>query len=465
MPRGKSHRRSEAAKKRVEAVRLGRVGIPKASSDFVPVRGMGLHHKVKTWPTSDVTNHCHKLVIPEGTSDKKFVLVIGASHLRSFVDGVVVMASGDIQFGFMSTPGASAADLRLEVLNAVIPREPDAVCIMAPSNNLTASRHPEEAGQEFERYLLAVCSRWSKVFCTGFVPRLTESREKQTVFQQEFHRRSAKLGIPYYEIADYFPLDDLDLWCNDGIHLSDNHGMHILNHLIWMFAYEFMELSAPKPLVQSQATPPYKSRFVPRVVVKGEERSRPSSPLPTEWTLVRSSRKRNLSGESDCLFDSPKKRVVHHQREHSPVAFSEYVIPSNPVCFSPAILVAMETVSPSATQDVCTGTETKPVEHPIKPSVSKSRRVRQKVSAASCATPARGAELLLAENTVVPKRSRIFVSDARPACPRVASDCSAVGPACALESPAGQGTPEEMGDFQRTQTSPKGLAVNPLPLL
>ncbi|XP_023202486.1 uncharacterized protein LOC111611089 [Xiphophorus maculatus] len=455
MPRGKSHRRSEAAKRRVEAVRLERVGIPKASSDFEPQRGTGVRHAVRKWPVSEVTNHCHKLVVPEGLPNKKFVLLIGASHLRSLVDGIVEMASGCLQFGFISTPGAHAADLRLEVLNAVVPREPDAVCVMAPSNNLTASRHPEEAGQEFERYLLAVCSRWPKVFCTGFVPRLTESREKQEWFQQEFHRRSAKLGIRYYPIADNFPLGRRHLWCPDGIHLSDDHGMHILKELIWMFSYQFLELSAPKPLVQSPATPPYKPRFAPRVVVKGQERSRPSSPLPTEWTLVRSGRKRNLSGESDCLSDSPKKRVVHHQRDDTPVALSECAIPSNPVRFSPAILVAMETVSPSAVPDVRTGTETKPVEHQKKPAVSKSRRTRQKVSPVSCVTPA--------TNTVVLKLPRLLVSDARPACPPVASDSPASGPACRLEVPSGQGTTEDVADFQRTQTSPKGQAVNPVP--
>ncbi|XP_043953982.1 uncharacterized protein LOC122820545 [Gambusia affinis] len=428
MPRGKSHRRSEAAKRRIEAVRIQLFGTAKASSDFVAQHGTGWRHTVRKWPPSEVTNHCHKLVIPEGLPDKKFVLVIGDSHLRSFVDGIVEMASGCIQFGFISTPGGAAADLRLEILNAVIPREPDAVCIMAPSNNLTASRNPEEAGQEFERYLLAVCSRWPKVFCTGFIPRLTEPREKQNLFQQEFHRRSAKLGITYYPVADYFPLGRLNLWCRDGIHLSDNHGMQMLKQLIWVFSYKFMYLSAPKPLVQSQASTPYKQRFLPRVVVKGEERSRPSSPLPTEWTLVRSGRKRNFSGESDCLSDSPKKRVVHHQRDHTPVALSACDIPSNPVHFSPAILVAMETVSPSAVPDVHTGTETKPVELQKKAAVSKSRRVRQKVSAVSCATPARDAEFVLAENTVVLKPPKVFVSDALPACPHVASDGPAVLP-------------------------------------
>ncbi|XP_014880989.1 uncharacterized protein LOC106942259 [Poecilia latipinna] len=315
MPRGKSHRRSEAAKRRVEAVGIGRVGIPNASSDFVSRRGTGWRHSVKPWPASVVTNHCHKLVIPRAYPDKKFILLIGASHLRSFVDGIVEMPSGCLQFGFMSTPGACAADLHLEAMKANVPREPDAVCVMGPSNDLTASLTPEKAGQEFERFLLAVCSRWPKVFCIGFVPRLTESREKQLFYQQEFHRRSAKLGIPYYSTADHFPLDRLSLWCRDGIHLSDDHGMHILRDLIWNAGYQFLELSAPKPLVQSQATPAYKPRVVPRVVVKGVgslPRS-PPAPHPSEWTIVRYGRKRNHSGELDSVSDSPKKRVVHYQ--------------------------------------------------------------------------------------------------------------------------------------------------------
>ncbi|MEQ2216876.1 hypothetical protein XENOCAPTIV_024331 [Xenoophorus captivus] len=107
---------------------------------------------------SEVTLHRHKFVIPAGS------------------------------------PGACADDLRREVLHAVVPQEPDAVCVMAPSNNLTASKTPEQAGQAFERYLLAVLSRWPKVFCTAMVPRLTESEDKMKAYQQEFHRRSNRLG-------------------------------------------------------------------------------------------------------------------------------------------------------------------------------------------------------------------------------------------------------------------------------
>ncbi|XP_047247544.1 uncharacterized protein LOC124884006 [Girardinichthys multiradiatus] len=301
MPRGKSHRRSEAACRRVEATWAQRVRMPEPSSDFVPRCGTGWRHKVKEWPMSEVTLHRHKLVIPAGSTGEKFILLIGASHLRSIADGIVPMPGNRIAFGVMSTPGACADDLHREVLHAVVPREPDAVCVMAPSNNLMASKTPEQAGQAFERYLLAVFSRWPKVFCTAMVPRLTESEDKMRAFQQEFHRCSNRLGVTYHPIDDYFPRTHPHMWSRDGIHLSDEDGMPLLAELMWIAAYQFLETPEPKPLVQSQVSRPYKPRFVPRVVVKGVERAPP--PPPSEWTLVKFGRKRNHSGESESTSE------------------------------------------------------------------------------------------------------------------------------------------------------------------
>lgn len=73
------------------------------------------------------------------------------------------MPEGRFSFGVMSTPGASADQLKQEVLHAPIPRTPDAVCVLAPSNNLTSSRTVKEAGAAFGRLLAAVRTRWSKV--------------------------------------------------------------------------------------------------------------------------------------------------------------------------------------------------------------------------------------------------------------------------------------------------------------
>ncbi|CAK6977456.1 uncharacterized protein LOC128377494, partial [Scomber scombrus] len=179
MPRMKSFRRSQAARRRVEEQRIVMLGRQHTPCGTLERRGTGWRHKVEKWPTSLLTGRQHKLVIPDDAPGKKLVLLVGASHLRSFADRHVPMPEGCLSFAVMSTPGACAAQLRTEVLNATVPRTPDLVCLMAPSNNLTASRTVDEGRADFAKLLCTVCTRWPKVIVMDFVPRLVVDEELQ----------------------------------------------------------------------------------------------------------------------------------------------------------------------------------------------------------------------------------------------------------------------------------------------
>eukprot|EP00064_Thunnus_orientalis_P024483 superscaffoldBa00010561_g24778 len=200
--------------------------------------------------------------------------------------------------------GGAAADLRTEVMHASLPWTPDAVCVCAPSNNLTASRTIGEAALDFGALLTTVCNLWPKVFVLDFPPRINTDPGLQDLLRQEYHRVTARMGLPYVSVAEHLPLHRLELCCHDGVHLSDTDGMPVMVELLWDAAVRQLVPPPPEPRVSPRTSP--RTRVSPRLVVTGH------AGTPT----VRQS-----------------------------------VIPSNPVWFNGAMLDAMEKVSPSSASD------------------------------------------------------------------------------------------------------------------
>uniref|UniRef100_A0A3Q3AD00 SGNH hydrolase-type esterase domain-containing protein n=1 Tax=Kryptolebias marmoratus TaxID=37003 RepID=A0A3Q3AD00_KRYMA len=243
--------------------------------------GTGFRHRARRWPKSPHTGKTFKLTIPVESPDKKFVLVIGDSHLRAIVDGFVQMPDSCLSFGYLSVPGAKAAELTTEIKQRVLPRLPDVVCLLAPSNNLDC-RIPE-AGKDFQillNHLLTLCP---KVFVLDFPPRLSHEVSVQEHLRMMYRTVSAEMGVKYSSVAENFPLNRLELWSTDGVHLSDTDSMGIFTQLLWQTAYLYIETASKKPQVSPKRSST--ARVFPKVAVIGEKPIRPQPNL-FEWTTV-----------------------------------------------------------------------------------------------------------------------------------------------------------------------------------
>ncbi|XP_073321847.1 uncharacterized protein [Pagrus major] len=307
MPRGKSFRRSEAAKRRMAERRTVDVEPQQSANVSDAEHGTGYRNPVRAWLSRH--GRQHKLVIPCQLPDEKFVLLVGDSHLRAIADGFVPMPEGSLSFGIMSTPGGCARELRTELLHAAVPRSPDAVLVLAPSNNLTSSRTIDEAGTDFAKLLQAACERWCNVCVVDFPPRLAAEVLHQDFMRQEFRRVSARMGVKYFPTAEHFPMNRRELWSRDGVHLSDSDGMPILTGLLWTAAFEQLQPPTPKVQVAPRTSPP-RRQVVPKVVVTGQVIvPRPSN--PSGWTTVGKGGKRRAPEELEQ--SSGAERMIQQQ--------------------------------------------------------------------------------------------------------------------------------------------------------
>ncbi|KAK1150691.1 hypothetical protein AOXY_G33756 [Acipenser oxyrinchus oxyrinchus] len=265
----------------------------------------GKRHKTNMWPRSAVTSHYHKTAFPDNAGrNSKFVLVFGDSHVRSLVDGYVQMPEGDLLFGYSSTPGACAAALRKEVLNETLPEEPDLLCLIAPGDNLLKTSI-QQAGKEFASLIPSAQDRWNKVVVIDFPNQL----KVELSYQEEYDRVAASMNVRYLSTVDHFPARSSDLWCRDGVHLSDDHGMPIFAQLIWCAAY--FQLNVPQGIKTTPAAPRRAFRRVTRrLVVRGTPAAPTQRRDPYSWAEVTRGHSKKMSNSNCRRFHSVSRTYI-----------------------------------------------------------------------------------------------------------------------------------------------------------
>ncbi|XP_035985953.1 uncharacterized protein LOC110368377 [Fundulus heteroclitus] len=210
-----------------------------------PGQGTGYRHRVMQWGYSRVSRRRRKFVLLAEAPEKKFALLVGDSNLQAIVDGFVTMPKSTFSLGVLSSPGASADELRREVLDTVLPRTPDVICLLAPSNNLSSSTTYQEAGRDFDSLLHTISNLCANVVVLDFPPRLIVEEREQALLRQEYSRVATKRSVRYLPVTEHFPLSHLDMWSRDGVHLSDAPGMEVLAKLLWAAVSTQLQLSAP----------------------------------------------------------------------------------------------------------------------------------------------------------------------------------------------------------------------------
>ncbi|MGH0118210.1 UNVERIFIED_CONTAM: hypothetical protein FKN15_050805 [Acipenser sinensis] len=93
------------------------------------------------------------------------------------------------------------------------------------------------------------------------------------------------MKVRYLSISEHFPITCSDLWCTDGVHLSDDCGMPLLAQPMWCAAYQQL-FAAQETKPATTGLQSKKPGLTPRVVVRG---SAPviSSADPFQWAEVK----------------------------------------------------------------------------------------------------------------------------------------------------------------------------------
>lgn len=124
----------------------------------------------------------------------------------------------------------------------------------------------------------------AQVYVLDFPPRLNHDLAEQELLREEFRRVAARMDVKYYCTTEYFPMRQLNLWCRDSVHLSDDFGSPILAQLLWEVTCKELDPVVPAAPAPSRRSPPAR-RVLPTVVVRGEVRARRRSD-PFAWTVA-----------------------------------------------------------------------------------------------------------------------------------------------------------------------------------
>ncbi|KAK7912601.1 hypothetical protein WMY93_012812 [Mugilogobius chulae] len=184
--------------------RRGEVGTP--TPLVLPVRGVA----------TPLANLFHLREVPQ------FVLIVGNSHLRAIVDGIVPMRRVPL-LRLQCDAGGCPAMFRWSWLETTSPEdsvfinncnfsEPALVCLMAPCKQPDCQQDVDEAAKEFLQLLTYVTGALAEVCVVDFPPRLVGSVEIQTLLRQAYHRVAASMSVSYFPIAEHFPRSHTELW-------------------------------------------------------------------------------------------------------------------------------------------------------------------------------------------------------------------------------------------------------------